>query len=655
MKKLNDDVYDKMKTLVDTLNEANNAYYNEDKEIMSNYEYDKLYDELLKLEIENDYVLDNSPSKNVGFEAQSKLRKEEHEFPALSLDKTKDRNVLLNWLSDKEGVLSFKEDGLTVCLTYENGKLVKALTRGNGIVGEDVLHNAKFFKGIPNEIDYDKKLVVRGEAMISYSDFEEINNELTSAGEETYKNPRNLASGSVRLLDNKKSKRRRIHVKIFELTYGTDLKLVSERFEFLQNLGFDVVEHIVVNKNNLLSSIEDFENKIPYNKFPSDGLVITYNDVEYGKSLGMTGKFPKHSFAFKWKDDSEETEITDIIWQTSRTGLINPVAVFNPIELEGTTVRRATLVNVSNIENLGINIGCKVSVIKANKIIPQIVSVTKPNGVYTIPDKCPVCGVKAYINKVKDVKTLLCSNPDCAAKNIKKFVHFVGRECMNIQGLSETTLEKFIDYGYVKSYADFYKISQYEDEICNIDGFGEKSYSNLLESIEKSRNVKLANFIKSLGIFGVGKDASKRISKYFNGDVNKFENAILNKFDFQNIEGIGDVTAEAIYDFFNDKKNFMEYTNLKENLIFEKEKVVTENSTSIFGKIFVITGDLNHFVNRNELVSKIESLGGKVSGSVSKKTNYLINNDKLNSSSKNKKANELGIEIISEDDFLKMI
>ena len=607
------------------------------------------------MEIENDYVLDNSPSKNVGFEAQSKLRKEEHEFPALSLDKTKDRKVLLDWLSDKEGVLSFKEDGLTVCLTYENGKLVKALTRGNGIVGEDVLHNAKFFKGIPMVIDYDGKLVVRGEAMISYNDFEEINNELTSAGEETYKNPRNLASGSVRLLDSKKSKRRKIYVKIFELTYGTDLKLVSERFEFLKNLGFDVVEHVIVNKNNLLSKINDFENKIPYNKFPSDGLVITYNDVEYGKSLGMTGKFPKHSFAFKWKDDSEETEITDIIWQTSRTGLINPVAVFNPIELEGTTVKRATLVNVSNIENLGINIGCKVSVIKANKIIPQIVSVTKPNGVYTILDKCPVCCEKAYINQVKDVKTLLCSNPDCAAKNIKKFVYFVGRECMNIQGLSEATLEKFIDYGYIKSYADFYKISKYENDICNIDGFGEKSYLNLLEAIEKSRNVKLANFIKSLGIFGVGKDASKRISKYFNGDVNKFENAILNKFDFQNIEGIGDVTAEAIYDFFNDKKNFMEYTNLKENLIFEKEKVATESSTSISGKIFVITGDLNHFVNRNELVSKIESLGGKVSGSVSKKTNYLINNDKLSSSSKNKKANELGIEIISEDDFLKMI
>ena len=655
MKKINDDVYDRMKTLVDILNEANNAYYNEDKEIMSNYEYDKLYDELLKLEIENDYVLDNSPSKNVGFEAQSKLRKEEHEFPALSLDKTKDRNVLLNWLSDKEGVLSFKEDGLTVCLTYENGKLVKALTRGNGIVGEDVLHNAKFFKGIPMVIDYDGKLVVRGEAMISYDDFEEINNELTSAGEETYKNPRNLASGSVRLLDSKKSKRRKIHVKIFELTYGTDLKLVSERLEFLQNLGFDVVEHVVVNKNNLLSKINDFENKIPYNKFPSDGLVITYNDVDYGKSLGMTGKFPKHSFAFKWKDDSEETEITDIIWQTSRTGLINPVAVFNPIELEGTTVRRATLVNVSNIENLGINIGCKVSVIKANKIIPQIISVTKPNGIYTIPNKCPACGGKAYINQVKDVKTLLCSNHDCAAKNIKKFVYFVGRECMNIQGLSEATLEKFIDYGYIKSYADFYKISQYENDICNIDGFGEKSYLNLLEAIEKSRHVKFANFIKSLGIFGVGKDASKRISKYFNGDVNKFENAILNKFDFQNIEGIGDVTAEAIYDFFNDKKNFNEYSELKQNLIFEEEKTNEENSESISGKTFVITGELNHFNNRGELVEKIESLGGKVSGSVSKKTDYLINNDKLSSSSKNKKANELGIEIISEDDFLKMI
>lgn len=655
MKKLNDDVYDKMKTLVDTLNEANNAYYNEDKEIMSNYEYDKLYDELLKLEIENDYVLDNSPSKNVGFEAQSKLRKEEHEFPALSLDKTKDRNVLLNWLSDKEGVLSFKEDGLTVCLTYKNGKLVKALTRGNGIVGEDVLHNAKFFKGIPNEIDYDGKLVVRGEAMISYNDFDKINNELTSDGEETYKNPRNLASGSVRLLDSKKSKRRKIHVKIFELTYGTDLKLVSERFEFLQNLGFDVVEHVVVNKNNLLSKINDFENKIPYNKFPSDGLVITYNDVEYGKSLGMTGKFPKHSFAFKWKDDSEETEITDIIWQTSRTGLINPVAVFNPIELEGTTVKRATLVNVSNIENLGINIGCKVSVIKANKIIPQIVSVTKPNGVYTIPDKCPVCGGKAYINQVKDVKTLLCSNPDCAAKNIKKFVHFVGRECMNIQGLSEATLEKFIDYGYIKSYADFYNISQYKDEICNIDGFGEKSYLNLLEAIEKSRHVKLANFINSLGILGVGKDASKKISKYFNGCIDKFENAILDKFDFRTIDTIGDVISDSIHNYFNDKKNFNEYSELKRNLIFEEEKTNETNSELISGKTFVITGELNHFNNRGELVEKIESLGGKVSGSVSKKTNYLINNDKLSSSSKNKKANELGIEIISEDDFLKMI
>ena len=655
--------------LVELLKKASNAYYYEDTEIMTNAEYDVLYDELLNLESRFKYIRSDSPTQIVAYEVKSKLEKEKHEYKALSLDKTKDRESLMDWLKDKDGILSWKLDGLTLQLTYDSGKLTKAVTRGNGEVGENVTHNAKFFSGIPFRIDFKGHLVVRGEALISYSTFNKINEELSD--DEKYKNPRNLASGSVRQLNANESKNRGVEFKAFELVYIDDEKenlkenTNEEKLDILNKLGFDVVEHYIVTKENVVQTIEKMEKTIENNVFPSDGLVLTFNDIEYGRKLGMTGKFPKHSIAFKWADETSETLLREIEWSASRTGLINPVAIFEPVELEGTTVSRASIHNVSVMESLKLGKGDKISVYKANMIIPQIAENLTKSNTETVPEACPVCGGKTEIheslNKGQVIKTLYCTNSNCPAKNIGKFVHFVERDRMNITGLSEATLEKFISVGFIKELADIYKLSKYKDEIINFDGFGERSYKKLIESIESSRNVKLENLIAALGIANVGRDAGKKISKHLNGNLTLFNEKLETK-NFLDVEDIGEISNDAINEWYliqkeQNKEGKSEYFNLlKEiNILEPEEKADKENEEKLKGVTVVITGDLKHFNNRNELVEKIEELGGKVSGSVSKKTTYLINNDITSNSSKNKKAKDLNIPILTEEDFIKLI
>lgn len=658
------------KTILDLsslLNTASEAYYMQDNEIMSNYEYDKLYDELLWLEDKYNFVLENSPTRRVGYEVKSSLKKETHEFKALSLDKTKDREELKNWLGDKLGHLGWKMDGLTVQLTYDNGKLEKAVTRGNGEIGENVTHNAKYFKGIPKEIPFKGHTVIRGEAYISYSQFELINSKLPD--EEKYKNPRNLASGSVRQLDAKESAKRHVEFKAFTLVYAEDnpflngkngkllLDTYATRYRWMEEQGFDVVEYYIVDKDTILDTISKMEKQIPKNEFPSDGLVLSFNDVEYGISLGMTGKFPRGSIAFKWADETEETILKEIEWSASRTGLINPVAIFEPVEIEGTTVSRASIHNVSVMESLKLGKGDHITVYKANMIIPQIAENLTKSDLEKAPQNCPVCGGKTEIRESENngqiVKTLYCTNPDCTAKHIGKFTHFVERDRMNIVGLSEATLEKLIDRGFIKEFSDIYHLSDYKDEIIQMDGQGEKSYKKLMESIEKSRNVKLENLIAALGIPNVGRDAGKKIAKAVKGNIDLF-NQKLENGDFLDVEDIGEISNNSIKEWFQNKKLRHEYDRLLTELHIQ-EPDSTENGNILTGKTFVITGTLNNFANRDAFIAHIESLGGKVSGSVSKKTTYLINNDKLSTSAKNKKANELGIKIISEEDFLSMI
>lgn len=650
-----------IKDVIFLLNSASDAYYNDADEIISNYEYDSLYDTLIDFENETGIIFDNSPTKKVGFEVKSNLKKETHEYSALSLDKTKDRYKLLDFMNDKDCILSWKLDGLTIQLTYDDGKLKKAITRGNGEIGENITHNAVFFSGIPKEISYKGHLVVRGEALITYHTFNEINKKLPAS--EQYKNPRNLASGSVRQLDSKNAKRRHICFKAFELVYMDDETFYfSKSLDYLHSLGFDIVPFVLVNKDNLLDKISYFEKEITKNEFPSDGLVLTFDNISYGKSLGMTGKFPRHSIAFKWKDDTAETTITDILWQASMTGLINPVAVFEPVELEGTIVKKATLFNVSNLKKLGIKNGSVVSVYKANKIIPQVLEVVNNKGVPEIPSVCPVCGKPTKIlstgNNGQIVEKLICENPDCQAKHIQRFVHFAERNQMNIVGLSESTIETFVDLGFIKEFADVYHLNRFKDKIINLDGFGEKSYQKLIDSIEKSRKVKLANLIAALGINGIGIHAGKKISRFVLGDIDTF-NKLLESGDFLEIDDIGEIGNNNINSWYSKEKanritNTSEYFNLLKELNIEKPIVLDSVKSNILGKTFVITGDLKSFKNRNELIADIERKGGKVSGSVSKRTDYLINNDKESNSSKNKKAKDLDVSIISEDDYLKM-
>ena len=646
---------DRMKELIEVLNKASKAYYAEDIEIMSNVEYDALYDELLMLEEKTGTVLAGSPTVNVGYEAVDNLPKETHESPMLSLDKTKDREALRDWLNGHEALLSWKLDGLTIVLTYENGTLSKAVTRGNGEVGEVVTNNAKTFINLPHKIAYKGKLIIRGEAVISYDDFNKINEEIPEEGAK-YKNPRNLCSGSVRQLNNEITAKRNVRFIAFNyVSQGgsdTDFKLRSEQFDFLKKQGFEVVEYHKVTEDSILDKISYFAKMVANYPIPSDGLVLTYNDIEYGRSLGRTAKFPRDSIAFKWADETANTHLIDMEWSPSRTGLINPVAIFEPVELEGTTVSRASVHNVSIVKSLMLGIGDEISVYKANMIIPQIKENFTKSGNLTIPKFCPACSEKTQIKNENGVETLYCVNEACPAKQIKRFSLFVSRDAMKIDGLSEATLEKFISVGFIKKLPDIYKLETHKEAICNMDGFGDKSYEKLISSIEKSRDVLLPNLIYALGILNVGLSNAKIICKAFDYDIEKIKNATVEEIAVT--DNIGDVIATSVFDFFHDSEKLSEFNELVNelNILIPEKK---ETNSNIGGKTFVITGSLNTYENRNALKDLIESLGGKVAGSVSAKTDYLINNDVTSNSSKNKKAKELNVQIISEEDFNELI
>ncbi len=642
----------RMKELVETLNGAAKAYYQEDREIMSNQEYDSLYDQLEQLEKETGTVLTNSPTVRVGYEAVNELPKEEHPSPMLSLDKTKDREVLRSFIGEHRCLLSWKLDGLTIVLTYENGELVKAVTRGNGIVGEVITNNAKVFKNIPLRIPYKGQLVLRGEAIITYSEFERINETIGDA-DAKYKNPRNLCSGSVRQLNNEITARRNVRFYAFALVSVQNVDFHNSReqqFIWLKEQGFEVVEYKVVTSTSLDEAMNYFSTAIVNNDFPSDGLVVTYDDIAYGESLGSTAKFPRNSFAFKWADEMRETKLVDMEWSPSRTGLINPVAIFEPVELEGTTVSRASVHNISIVKELQLGIGDTIKVYKANMIIPQIAENLTRSGNLVIPDKCPVCGHEARIRKENDVETLYCMNPDCVAKKIKSFSLFTSRDAMNIDGLSEATLEKFIAMGFIHNLGDIFEIGKYKDQIVEMEGFGQKSFDNLMASLEKAKETTLAKVIYSLGIAGIGLANARVICRYFDDDIEKIRHADAEEIN--SIEGIGPVLAGSLADYFSSEENNKKLDHLLGHLHLIREETAGEQVFA--GKTFVITGSVEHFANRSEAKAFIEARGGKVTGSVTKKTDYLINNDKTSGSSKNKKAQELGIPILSEEDFLEL-
>ncbi len=643
---------ERMKELVELLNKAGRAYYQEDREIISNYEYDKLYDELEALEEETGITLAGSPTVSVGYEAVNALPKETHETPMLSLDKTKEIEVLKNFVGNQKTVLSWKMDGLTIVLTYQDGKLKKAVTRGNGIVGEVITNNAKVFKNVPLQIAYQGELILRGEAIISYSDFEKINKQIEDV-DAKYKNPRNLCSGSVRQLNNEITAKRNVYFYAFSLVRAEGVNFNNSRacqFEWLKTQGFDIVEYRMVDSKNLEETIQYFSDKISTNDFPSDGLVALYDDIAYGDSLGSTAKFPRNAFAFKWKDEIRETTLKEIEWSPSRTGLINPVAIFEPVELEGTTVSRASVHNISILKELKLGIGDRIEVYKANMIIPQIAENLTRSRNLTIPEFCPVCKKTTKIQKSNDVEVLICTNPECQAKKIKSFTLFVSRDAMNIDGLSEATLEKFILNGFIKEFGDIYELERYKDAIIEMDGFGEKSYENLIENIKKSSHTTLPRLVYALGIANIGVANAKVLCKEFDYDLQKLMRA--DEETISQIEGIGSVIAKSVTDYFKNEENQRKLEHLLTYLTFEEMKIETGNPLS--GKQFVITGSVNQFENRNAMKEFIENRGGKVTGSVSKKTDYLINNDTESSSSKNKKAKELGIPILSEEDFLKL-
>ena len=638
--------------LVRILNDASRAYYAEDTEVMSNFEYDRLYDELVSLENETGIILSNSPTQSVGYESVDELPKERHASPMLSLDKTKDREALRDWLNGQEALLSWKLDGLTIVLTYEKGKLEKAVTRGNGEIGEVITANARTFINLPSVLPYKGTLILRGEAVIGYKDFEKINASIPEA-ESKYKNPRNLCSGSVRQLNSEVTAGRHVQFYAFSLVSaeGVDFhNKRSEQFDFLRNMGFATVEHYTVDPDTILDRIQFFADRIAENDIPSDGLVLTLNDLAYSVSLGRTAKFPRDSIAFKWADEVKETRLLEIEWSPSRTGLINPVAIFEPVELEGTTVSRASVHNLSIIESLELGIGDTVTVYKANMIIPQLLDNLTRSNKLEIPGVCPACGGPTSIMNDKGTKTLVCTNKDCSAKKIKSFTLFVSRDAMQIDGMSEATLEKLIGRGMIHEYADIYKLDRYRDEICKMDGFGEKSFENMHDSIEKSRDTGLVRVIYSLGIPNVGLSNAKVLCRFFDHDLEKIKNAGIS--ELSSIEGIGEVIAQSIVDYFSDANNERIVNDLIECLNIEKPQAGAD-ADKLSGMTVVITGSLNNYSSRNELKDIIEQMGGKVAGSVSGNTTCLINNDVTSNSSKNKKAKELGVRIISEDDFIK--
>ena len=645
-KKLN-----RMKELIEILNNASRLYYQYSTPIMTDFEYDKLYDELEKLEKETNTILSNSPTQNVEPEAIDSLVKVEHPAPMLSLSKTKSISELASFLGNQEGLISWKLDGLTIVLTYKDGKLSSGVTRGNGIIGEVITENVKKFKNIPLTIPYKGTLVVRGEAVIKYSDFNKMNEELDDDSNQ-YKNPRNLCSGSVRQLDSKVTAKRNVNCIIFALIESEKkFKLKSEEFEWLKSLGFDIVEYHKVTSNNLEEQVLYFKNKINEYDIPSDGLVLLYNDIEYGKQLGTTAKYPKNAIAFKWQDETAETKLIDVDWLVSRTGLINPVAVFEPVELEGTIVSRASLHNVSILQGLSLGIGDTILVYKANMIIPQIADNLTQSNSLTIPNKCPVCNHEARIISSNDVKYLYCMNDFCPAKLVKRLSQFTSRNAMNIEGLSDAIINKLADEGLIKTYADIYNLKRYKNDIISFEGFGEKSYDNLINSIEKSRNVKLANFIFALGIPDIGLSRAKLICKNYSNDINKIRNLTFE--ELSKIDGIGEIIAKEWIDTFNNEDFIKELELLLKEVNFTDTSI--DNNQPLKDLIFVITGSVNNFTNRDELVEYIESYGGKVVKAISNNVNYLINNDITSTSTKNTKAKELGIKIISENDLMSMI
>lgn len=641
---------ERIKYLVETLNEAAKAYYAQDKEIMSNMEYDRLYEELEALEAETGMVLSNSPTVNVGYEAVEELPKERHESPMLSLGKTKSREELRGWLQGHEGLLSWKLDGLTVVLTYQGGTLLKAVTRGNGEIGEVITNNARTFQNVPLNIAFKGELVLRGEAVISYSDFEKINNQIEDV-DAKYKNPRNLCSGSVRQLNNEITAKRNVKLFVFSLVSAEGINFDNSRekqFLFLKEQGFDVVDYQKVNEDNILEAVDEFAHRIETYDIPSDGLVLTYEDIAYGQLLGRTAKFPRHSIAFKWADELRETTLKEVEWSASRTGLINPVAIFEPVELEGTTVSRASVHNISIVRSLRLGIGDRITVYKANMIIPQIGENLTESNTLEIPKTCPVCGQATEIRKINEVQSLYCTNEDCAAKKIKSFTLFVSRDALNIEGLSEATLEKFIDQGFIREYADLYHLDQYSEVITQMEGFGEKSYNNLIQSIDTSRKTTLPRVIYGLGIANIGVANAKMLCRHFDYDLEKMKQAGVEELSA--IEGVGEVIATAFVEYMHQEKNLLNIEHLMKELKLE-EINVDESAQTLAGKVFVVTGSLEHYASRNELKEIIEQKGGKVTGSVTSKTDCLINNDIASTSSKNKKAKELNIPIVTENQF----
>ena len=646
----------RIRELIGTLRAAGRAYYQESREIMSNFEYDKLYDELVSLEKETGIVFANSPTQNVGYEVVSALPKERHEKPMLSLNKTKSVEELADWLGGQTGLLSWKMDGLTIVLTYQNGTLVKAVTRGNGEIGEVITANAKAFVNVPLNISYQGELILRGEAIIRYSDFEKINEQIEDV-DAKYKNPRNLCSGSVRQLNSEITAQRQVHFYAFSLVKadGIDFKNSrKEQFEWLKTQGFEVVEYHEVTKETLPETVKMYAEAIAENDTPSDGLVLLYDDIAYGQSLGRTAKFPRDSIAFKWADEIQETKLLYIEWSASRTGLINPVAVFEPVELEGTTVSRASVHNISIMEALELGAGDRITVYKANMIIPQIADNLTRSGVRDIPEACPVCGGQTEVRQLNDVKSLYCTNPDCQAKKIKSFTLFTSRDALNIAGLSEATLEKFIGVGMIHEYADIFHLDRHQEEIVEMDGFGQKSYDNLIAAAEKASHTTLPRMVYGLGVAGIGLANAKMICRHFKNDFEAMRHATVE--ELVEIDGIGEVLAQAWTAFFSDGKNNAIVDHLLAELTFEAgDEESSEGADEAFaGMNFVITGSLEQFKNRKELQELIERRGGKVTGSVTSKTNYLINNDVASSSSKNKKARELGVPILSEEEFLKL-
>ena len=644
----------RMQELVELLNRARRAYEQEDTEIMSNYEYDRLYDELEGLERELGTTLASSPTVNVGYEVLSELPKERHEKPMLSLDKTKDVEQLKSFLGEQKAVISWKMDGLTIVLTYQNGRLQKAVTRGNGEVGEVITNNAKVFRNLPLQIPYQGELILRGEAVIGYKDFERINEQIEDV-DARYKNPRNLCSGSVRQLNNEITARRNVKFFAFTLVKADGAEFENSRMQqlnWLEKQGFEVVEHHLADRASIEEEVAWFSEQIVRNDFPSDGLVLVYDDIAYGQSLGTTAKFPRDSYAFKWADEIRETTLLEIEWSPSRTGLINPVAIFEPVELEGTTVSRASVHNISIMEDLELGVGDVIQVYKANMIIPQIAENLTRSGVKDIPQVCPVCGGATKIKMENETKTLYCTNPECQAKHLKSFALFVSRDAMNIEGLSEATLEKFIGEGFIRDFTDIYHLDRYEETIKTLEAFGEKSYAKLITSVENSRSTTMPKVIYSLGIANIGLSNAKMICRAFDNDPQRMMQATVE--ELVDIQGVGEVIARTFVDYFSDETHRDLFKRLLQEVKLQKEE--GEESAQIFENMnFVITGSVEHFANRREVKEIIESRGGKVTGSVTGKTNYLINNDVQSASSKNKKAKELNVPIISESQFLEML